>query len=75
MDPVENFLKAYLKVLEDHMLIFNKQGNKSALEVLMKESVDVRKAIKMWKFRDYYKIDEEKWRKDHKKGGSKNEHN
>ncbi|WP_036226570.1 hypothetical protein [Mesoaciditoga lauensis] len=68
MDGVTAVLGSYLKFLEEKMLSVH---DLEAKKELVKESMDVRKLLKMWEFRDYYKIDEEKWRKDHKKGEQK----
>ena len=65
---VEIILKAYLEILGRKIIAFGKQKNKEAQLQLVKDSFNVRKALIMWRYRDYYKFDVEKWKKDLKQG-------
>ncbi len=61
MDKVTAILGAYLKFLEDELVSTN--GGSEYKAQLMKDAIDVRKALKMWRWRDYYEFNREKWRK------------
>lgn len=61
MDKVTAILGAYLKFLEDELV--NTEDGSEYKAQLMKDAMDVRKAIRMWRWRDCYEFNREKWRK------------